>query len=122
MAQVAEGGTFNFEVVARNKFGTRVTISDATVVLSDSTLGAVSVNPDGTNGVFTAATGVAGTEMLTPTASGVTGDPFSLPVVADNVVASVAIEEMPLTVSVDATATPAAASAPAPAASPAQPQ
>lgn len=102
MAQVSEGGTFNFEVVARNKFGKRLPISDAAVALSDATLGAVTVSVDGTAGVFTAATGVEGTEVMTPSAAGVTGAPFELPVVADAVVASVTIEEVPLTVSIEA--------------------
>lgn len=103
MDQVLEGGVFNFEVIARNKFGKRIAISDAGVTLSDATLGTVSVNPDGTNGVFTASGGVEGTEVLTPSAAGVVGTEFPLAVVPDNVVASVVIEKMDLSVTVEPT-------------------
>jgi len=110
--QVVEGGTFNFEVVARNKFGTRVAVSDAAVALSDDTLGSVTVNPDGTGGVFTAKTGVQGTEQMTPSAAGVTGSAFALPVVADNAVASVGIEVVPLADVTDVSIAPTAPAAP----------
>lgn len=101
MEQVMEGGTYGFMVVAKNKFGTVVPVSDAAVALSDSALGSATVPGDGKACSFVANTGVTGTEVMTPSAGGVTGEPFSLPVVPDTVVASVSIQPLaPATVEV----------------------
>lgn len=99
---IVEGQVLNFTVVAKNKFGTVVPISDAVVALDDPTLGSLTVNPDGTAGVFTAATGKAGTVNLTPSAGGVTGAAFPVNVKADATVATVELvpEIAPATVEV----------------------
>lgn len=89
MPSVVEGGTFEFTVVAKNKSGTVVAVGDAAVALSDSTLGTVTVNGDGSGGVFTAVK--AGDVTLTPSAGGTTGTAYPLTVTPDLVVASVEI-------------------------------
>jgi hypothetical protein len=91
---VVQGGTFEYTVVAKNKSGTVLVIDDATVALSTEDLGTNSVNPDGSNGVFTSTDG-AGNVTLTPKAAGVEGKPFVLEVTEDNVVASVEIVPNP---------------------------
>lgn len=88
---VVQGGSFPFHVEARNKAGNLVPITDATVALSDPSLGSVSVNADGSGGVFIAGAAAVGSEAMTPTAGGVTGAAFVLDVTLDNVIASVAI-------------------------------
>lgn len=93
MTDVVEGGTFEFKVVAKNKSGTVLTISDAAVALDDSTHGSVTVSPDGSGGVFTATS--AGAVTLTPSAGGVTGTPFPLTITPDMVVATVEIVPNP---------------------------
>lgn len=86
---IVEGGVLNFKVVAKNRFGTVVPVTDAAVVLDNPDLGTVSVSGDGSGGVFTAATGKAGAVGLTPSAGGVIGPAFPVAVVADSEVASV---------------------------------
>jgi hypothetical protein len=91
MTTLVEGGILNFTVVARNKFGTIVSVSDASVTLSDATLGSVSVSADGSAGVLTASTGVVGSGELVASAAGVSSAPFSFDVVADTTVATVEV-------------------------------
>lgn len=86
---VKKGGTFTYKVVAKNKDGDVLPISDATVLVSPDGLGSNSVNPDGTGGAFVS--GAAGTVSLTPVAGGVTGTPFSLEITFDTTIASVTI-------------------------------
>lgn len=90
-ATVVQGSTFAFHVEARNKAGNIVPITDAAVALSDPALGTVTVNADGTGGVFSSAPTAAGSETMTPSAGGVTGVGFVVDVTADTAVASVAI-------------------------------
>src|SRR5574337_789045 len=104
--QVVEGGVFQFIVVAKNKFGTVVPVTDAAVAADNAALGSLVVNHDGTGGVFTAATGTTGTVTLTPSAGGVTGTPYPLDVVADMLVTSVTIQPV-------SASAPASAHAPA---------
>jgi hypothetical protein len=89
-SSIVQGGTFNFFVEARNKFGEVVPVSDANVALDDSALGTVGVNGDGTDGQFSSTDGT-GTETLTPSAGGTTGTPYVLDITQDLAVASVAI-------------------------------
>lgn len=89
--QVVEGGTFGFIVVAKNKFGTTLPITDATVAV-DAPVGSATINSDGSNGVFTAGTGAAGSCNLVAKVAGVESAPFGIDVVADTAVASVEIQ------------------------------
>jgi hypothetical protein len=98
---VVEGGSFTFTVVAKNKFGTVLPVTDAAVSVDNPDLGAVTVNADGTGGVFTAAVGKDGDLNLVPSAGGVQGTPFQLTVSGDTTVASVEIvPDAPATVEV----------------------
>ena len=85
MADVVEGKVFKFSVFFKNAAG-RVLASplpsDAAVTEDRDTAGTVSVNADGSNGVFTAG-GVDGPVNLTATAGGFTSDPLALSVVPD---------------------------------------
>jgi hypothetical protein len=105
MSDLVEGGVLNFKVVAKNKFGTVVPVADAAVALDRTDLGSVTVNPDGSAGVFTAAAGLEGDVVLTPSAGGVTGTPFPVSVKADSVVASVELvpDTAPATVEIQPT-------------------
>lgn len=85
MAEIVEGGSFSFTVVAKNKFGTVVAISDASVTAS---AGTASVDADGKNGVFA---GPVGVSVLTAAAGGKTSDAFPVEVKADTTVATVEI-------------------------------
>ena len=96
MADVVEGQVFNFKVVGRNSALREVALSDAAVSLDNAALGSVTVNPDGTGGVFTAGS-VDGSGNLVATAAGVTSAPFPVNVTADNVVATVEIQPDPVT-------------------------
>lgn len=89
-ATIVQGGTFTFTVVAKNRLGTVIPVTDAAVALADPSLGSVTLNGDGTAGVFTSS-GAVGSEVLTPSAGGTTGTPFALDVQADTAVASVTI-------------------------------
>ena len=90
MAQVTEGGTFAFTVVAKSKSGRVVPVTDAAVALGDPALGTVSVNGDGSNGAFVAGSN-DGTEAMVPSAGGVTGTLFSIDITPDLAVATVEI-------------------------------
>jgi hypothetical protein len=107
--QVVEGDSFKFEVVAKNKFGKRVKVSNAAVTL-DPAEGTVSVDADGTNGVFTA--GSAAT-VLKPSAGGVTGADFAVEVTPDLAVATVAIQPVDTSDATVATVAVQPAAAPA---------
>src|SRR5574337_804322 len=114
--QVVEGGVFQFIVVAKNKFGTVVPVTDVAVATDNAALGSLVVNHDGTGGVFTAATGTTGTVTLTPSAGGVTGTPYPLDVVADMTIVSVTIQPAPAPIPAPIPApVPAPVPAPAPA-------
>jgi hypothetical protein len=77
-----EGGVLNFKVVAKNKFGTVLSVSDAAVSVSDASFGSVSVAADGTGGVFQSVPGVVGQVTLVATAGGLTSAPFLVDVTA----------------------------------------
>ncbi len=77
MADIVEGGTLPFTVVATNKRGTQVPITGVTVT---ATGGTATVADDGTGGVFTA--GDPGTATLNA-ASGSFTDSASITVTAD---------------------------------------
>lgn len=85
-----EGSFWEFTVVAKNSRGTVVPISDASVELDSAELGTVSVNPDGSGGVFQSTDG-PGTVNLTPKAGGVVGVPYPLEITADMGIATVEI-------------------------------
>lgn len=85
---VVQGGSFAFHVEAR-KAGVLVPITDAAVALSDPALGSVTVNADGTGGVFVAAADAAAPETMTPSAGGTTGTPFVLDITAAPVVVTI---------------------------------
>jgi hypothetical protein len=81
MADVVEGGTFAFTVVATNKAG-RV-VADTNVSVAVDANGSATVNPDGSGGVFTAGA-TDGPANLTATDGTLTSAPFALNVTADN--------------------------------------
>jgi hypothetical protein len=87
---VVQGGKWFYEIVATNKFGDRLVPNDADTDVSDSSMGTVSVNPEGTNCSFTS-TGPEGVVTLTPFAGGMSGTPYDLTVVPDTTVANVTI-------------------------------
>jgi hypothetical protein len=91
MEQILEGQVFRFTVVAKTASGRVVTPTTAAVTLDNAVFGDVTVNPDGTGGVFTSFVGQVGTVNLLPSAEGVTGSPFPVDVQADNVITSVEI-------------------------------
>lgn len=63
---IVVGGTLSFTVVARDSNGKSLAAPQPiTVTINDPTLGTVSVNPDGTNGLFTSS-GIVGTAIITP--------------------------------------------------------
>lgn len=93
MTDVVEGGTFEFTVVAKNKSGTVIAVTDAAVALDSGDFGTVTVSPDGSGGVFTATK--AGAVVMTPSAGGVTGTPYPLTVTPDTVVVTVEIVPNP---------------------------
>lgn len=90
---VVEGGSFPFHLECKNSRGTVVVPTDATVALSDPSLGTVTINADGSGGVFTSTAG-PGSEVITGTAGGVSAgpsNPFSLDITADTTIVSVAV-------------------------------
>jgi len=87
MAQVVEGGVFNFTVVARNKNG-RVVPDKGITAASDA--GAVVVVDDGSAGVLTAGA-VDGDFTITATDGTLVAPPFPVTVVADNTPASLEV-------------------------------
>lgn len=89
MAQVVEGGVFNFTVVAKNAAG-RVVLDTGISASVDPTAGTVAVNPDGTGGVFTAAS-VDGDFAITATDGKLTSAPFVVTVTPDNTPASLEV-------------------------------
>jgi hypothetical protein len=96
---VVQGGTFPFHVEAK-KLGVLQPITDAAVALSDPALGTVTVNADGTGGVFTAANDAAAPETMTPTALGVTGAGFVLDITPAPVVVSIVPDSAPVSVAI----------------------
>ena len=87
MAQVVEGGTFAFAVVAKNAAG-RVVPDVGITVTADG--GAATVADDGSAGVFTAGA-VDGDFNIVATDGKLTSAPFSVSVVADNTPASLEV-------------------------------
>jgi len=87
MAQVVEGGVFNFTVVAKNAAG-RV-VPDSGIVVT-ATGGTVTVADDGSAGVFTAG-GVDGDFAITAADAKLTSAPFPVSVVADNTPATLEV-------------------------------
>ena len=87
MAQVVEGGVFNFTVVAKNAAG-RV-VPDSGIVVT-ATGGTVTVADDGSARVFTAG-GVDGDFAITAADAKLTSAPFPVSVVADNTPASLEV-------------------------------
>jgi len=90
-SSIVQGTSFAYVVVTLNSFGTVLPTTNASVGLSDPSLGTNVVNPDGTGGLFTSTNG-AGTETMTPSASGISpGTPFALDITVDQTPASVII-------------------------------
>ena len=89
MADLNVGAVFNFTVVAANKAGTTVPDTGITVSVDNPAVGTVTVNPDGTAGVFTAV--AAGAANLVATDGKITSAPFPVNVVADVTPASLTI-------------------------------
>jgi hypothetical protein len=87
MAQVVEGGTFAFTVVAKNAAGRVVPDKGVTV---SATGGSATVADDGSAGVFTAGA-VDGDFAITATDGTLTSAPFAVSVVADNAPASLEV-------------------------------
>jgi hypothetical protein len=87
MAQVVEGGTFAFTVVAKNAAGRVVPDKGVTV---SATGGSATVADDGSAGVFTAGA-VDGDFAITATDGTLTSAPFAVSVVADNTPASLEV-------------------------------
>jgi hypothetical protein len=87
MAQVVEGGVFNFTVVAKNAAGRVVPDKGVTV---SATGGSATVADDGSAGVFTAGA-VDGDFAITATDGTLTSAPFAVSVVADNTPASLEV-------------------------------
>ncbi len=87
MAQVVEGGTFAFTVVAKNAAGRVVPDKGVTV---SATGGSATVADDGSAGVFTAGA-VDGDFAITATDGALTSAPFAVSVVADNSPASLEV-------------------------------
>jgi hypothetical protein len=87
MAQVVEGGVFNFTVVAKNAAGRVVPDKGVTV---SATGGSATVADDGSAGVFTAGA-VDGDFAITATDGTLTSAPFAVAVVADNAPASLEV-------------------------------
>jgi hypothetical protein len=108
MATVNQGSDFLFTVACFNAAGLPVTPTDASVSVDVAALGSATVNSDGSGGDFKAGTTQVGSCNMVATAGGVMSSPFTMSVVADNVIKTVTI-------------VPAAAPAPAPAPAPAAP-
>jgi hypothetical protein len=87
MAQVVEGGVFNFTVVAKNAAGRVVPDKGVTV---SATGGSATVADDGSAGVFTAGA-VDGDFAITATDGTLTSAPFAVSVVADNTPATLEV-------------------------------
>ncbi len=87
MAQVVEGGTFAFTVVAKNAAGRVVPDSGISV---SATGGTATVADDGSAGVFTAGT-VDGDFAIAATDGKLSAAPFLVTVVADNTPASLEV-------------------------------
>jgi hypothetical protein len=87
MAQVVEGGTFAFTVVAKNAAGRVVPDKGVTV---SATGGSATVADDGSAGVFTAGA-VDGDFAITATDGTLTSAPFAVSVVADNTPATLEV-------------------------------
>ena len=89
MAQVVEGGVFNFTVVAKNAKG-RVVPDKGITASVDPSAGAVAVADDGSAGVFTAGA-VDGDFAIAATDGTLTATPLVVTVVADNTPATLEV-------------------------------
>jgi len=89
MAQVVEGGVFNFTVVAKNAAG-RVVPDKGITASVDPSAGTVTVADDGSAGVFTAGN-VDGDFAIAATDGTLKAAPFVVTVAADNTPATLEI-------------------------------
>ena len=89
MANVVEGGVLNFTVVAKNAAG-RVVPDSGISASVDTPVGTVTVNADGSGGVFTAGS-TDGSGNIFATDGKLTSAPFPVTVAADNTPASLEV-------------------------------
>jgi hypothetical protein len=90
-----EGEVFNFRVVAKNKSGRELPVTDASVDNLNPSVGVAVVDPATGVGTFTASSDTVGGTFLIPKAGGVEGAEFPIAVQTDVTVATVELVPVP---------------------------